>query len=150
MIQEIHNEFTRFKTYPNRNKIIFFLVSSVVFFIIFLWSVHFLLGNDLTNKNNTVPNDGPGDTYNTSVEKQINENEPVERASYKVTEFIQTLPYEGKLINLSYSYGSGEFRLTYKTKDFNGGKLEFISLLSKNRIREQQIKRDLIEVYEQN
>jgi len=150
MIENINNEFSMLKTYPNRNKIIFFLISVVVFFIIFLWSIYFLLGNNLTSKENTVPNDGPGDTYNTNVEKQIKENEPVERASYKITEFIQTLPYSGELINLSYSYESGEFKLTYKTNDFKNAKLEFNNLLSKNGITEQQIKRDLVEVYEQN
>ncbi len=150
MIEDINNELNKLKTYPNRNKIVFFLVSVAVFFVIFLWSIYFLLGNDLTSKENTVPNDGPDDAYNASVEKQIKENEPVERASYKVTEFIQTLPYEGSLINLTYSFESGEFKLTYKTSDFNGAKLEFNNLLSKNGITEKQIKKDLIEVYEQN
>lgn len=150
MIESVNNEFNRLKSYPNRNKIIFFLVSVVVFFIIFIWSVFFLLKNDLTSKSNTVPNDGPDDAYNASVEKQIKENEPIERASYKVTEFIQTLPYSGSLINLSYSYDSGEFKLMYKTNDFKAAKTEFNSLLSKNGITEQQIKKDLIEVYEQN
>ena len=150
MIQEIYNEFTKFKTYPNRNKMVFFLISCVIFFVIFLWSVYSLLRNDLTSINNTVPNDGPGDAYNISVEKQIRENEPAEKASYRVTEFIKTLPYTGELINLSYSYGSGEFKLVYKTKDFNGAKLEFKSLLSENGIKEEQIKKDLIDVYEYN
>lgn len=150
MIEDINNEFSKFKSYPNRNKIVFFLISVVVFFLVFLWVVFFLLRNDLTSKENTVPNDGPGDAYNASVEKQIKENEPVERASYKVTEFIQTLPYSGKLINLSYSFESGEFKLTYKTSDFNGARSEFSSLLSENGITEKQIKKDLIEIYEQN
>lgn len=150
MIEEIFNEFANFKSYPNRNKIIFFLISSVVFFIVFLWFVYILLRNDLTSKSNTVPNDGPGDKYNEGVEKQIKENEPVERASYKVTEFIQTLPYSGSLINLTYSFDTGEFKLTYKTKDFEEAKAEFINLLTENEITEKQIKRDLIEVYEEN
>ncbi len=150
MIAEILNEFTNFKSYPNRNKIVIFFTSTFVFFIVFLWAVYSLLRNDLTSKDNTVPNDGPGDEYNQIVERQIKENEPVERASYKITEFIQTLPYSGSLINLTYSFDTGEFKLTYKTKDFEEAREEYINLLTKNGITEKQIERDLIEVYEEN